>query len=617
MSSSNSMGRCSQRPTVRRTSSPARSCTEAPPIVNEPSTSRKRTRACASVVFPAPLEPTTSTRSPARTSRSMSCSDGTSAPGHRGRHAAHPQTRTDRRALPGGRNGLGDELWRQFGRQSLRDAGRTRAHLPPGGGGEGNRAEHLEDRHRHEHGDGEQRRSEAALGVLRRGDDQRRDRGHPGQQRHDRGRTRLTQRPPHDRPAHGGIGLADALAGGVLCAEGDQHVEASEVVEHGIRQSRSQRRELALGTRTRGPPPQRRCDGRGDQAPEQRQGCGPRDEDHEHDGCRRHQRRGDQRLHDAQRQVLQLVDVVHERTEDRPAPRAAEPVGRERDQSAHERGARRGELPQRGVVPEQPLEIAEARAGECEQAHPDDSGGEVEQERLLARAHDEPRAHGEQRDRGGLGQKPRGGSRPEAAQRRHGAPQDVGRGRRSVAYSSCRHLASLEAHDLVCDRARSRAVRDEQNGGSPIGEAPQVLPQSRLGRRRRGRSSAHRARSRSPAPTGDDGSRARRRPAEPGRPTGPPPARPGRHRDRGRLPSPARAPWRRARGRDRDRRARRSRRWCPRSGRAAGPTTRASGRGRGARRRHRRRSRSPSTARRRGARRRRSTFLRRSVPRSR
>ncbi len=99
------------------------------------------------------------------------------------------------------------------------------------------------------------------------------------------------------------------------------------------------------------------------------------------------------------------------------------------------------------------------------------------------------------------------------------------------ACSSCRHLATLEVHDLVRDRARARAVRDEQNRGSPIGEDAQVLPQTRLGRRRRGRRSARRARSRWPAPTGDGGSRGRRTPAEPGRPTGPRPARRGRHRD--------------------------------------------------------------------------------------
>ena len=93
---------------------------------------------------------------------------------------------------------------------------------------------------------------------------------------------------------------------------------------------------------------------------EQGERRGPRDEGHEHDGCRGHERRGDERLHDPKRQVLQLVDVVHERTEDRPAPRAAEPVGRERDQTPHECGARRSELTQRGVVAGQPLEVAEA-----------------------------------------------------------------------------------------------------------------------------------------------------------------------------------------------------------------------------------------------------------------
>ena len=41
----------------------------------------------------------------------------------------------------------------------------------------------------------------------------------------------------------------------------------------------------------------------------------------------RDRRRRDERLHDAQRQVLQLVDVVDERAEDRPAPVRASPSG--------------------------------------------------------------------------------------------------------------------------------------------------------------------------------------------------------------------------------------------------------------------------------------------------
>ena len=74
------------------------------------------------------------------------------------------------------------------------------------------------------------------------------------------------ERPPHDRSAHGRVGLADALAGGILRPEGDQHVEAAEVVEHGIRQLRAQRREFALGPRAGGPPPQDRGDAGRDQA---------------------------------------------------------------------------------------------------------------------------------------------------------------------------------------------------------------------------------------------------------------------------------------------------------------------------------------------------------------
>ncbi len=275
-------------------------------------------------------------------------------------------------------------------------------------------------------------------------------------------------------------------------------------------------------------------------------------------------------------------------------------------------GAGRGELPQRGIVSAEALEIAERRAGQREQPHADDGGRQVQQERLLARADDEPRAHREERDGGRLGQQARRGARPEAAQRRHRAPQHVG-GCRSGRHA--RTSLRVEVHDRVGDRARGGAVRDQQHGRAAVGELAQIRPQRGLGRRVEGGArlverdhggapgevAVDRARDRHPLRLSARESRALH--AECGLRVELVGGRQGE-----RLRRPARAG-------ERHRRARRSRRSCPRSVPAAVPTTRARSRVRASRHPHRRTSRCRSTPRRRGAPRTGSTCPRRSDPR--
>ena len=194
---------------------------------------------------------------------------------------------------------------------------------------------------------------------------------------------------------------------------------------------------------------------------------------------------GDERLHDPQRQVLQVVDVVDERAEHGSAPRSGQAVGRERDQPSHEGGAggwradggrRRGS---RGA------RVAEDRARQREEPHPDDGRREVEHRRLLARAHDQPRAHREEGDGGCLGQE--SGPRPaRSGARRHRAAQDRGGGRvigcrgirARVLRGSHDHLARFEPHDVVGELSCTRAVRDQQHGGTVVGWVAHPSPQA-------------------------------------------------------------------------------------------------------------------------------------------
>jgi len=201
------------------------------------------------------------------------------------------------------------------------------------------------------------------------------------------------------------------------------------VIEHSIGEACAQRRDGALGARARCPAPRGRGDRGDDETREQGEGGRPPHESDEDDSTDRDGGRRHERQHHAQRQVLQIVDVVDEGAQHRPAARARQPVGSERDEPAHQIGAGHGELAQGRVVAREAVGVAERGAAERERAHPDDSRRQVHDGRLLTRAHDEPRAAGEQSHGGCLGQEPRRGPRPEPSQRRHRAAQDVGRGR--------------------------------------------------------------------------------------------------------------------------------------------------------------------------------------------
>ena len=125
--------------------------------------------------------------------------------------------------------------------------------------------------------------------------------------------------------------------------------------------------------------------------------------------------------------VHERVDVVDDRGQHVPAL-PAEPARHQRHERVVDRGTPLGEQAQRHVVGDQPLGVAQHRAGQAEGAHPDDRDHEHEHRRVLGGAGDQPAGRrGERHAR-------RGRERPRSAPRasRPGAGRAPG-GRRGTA----------------------------------------------------------------------------------------------------------------------------------------------------------------------------------------
>ena len=186
--------------------------------------------------------------------------------------------------------------------------------------------------------------------------------------------------------------------------------------------------------------------------------------------------------------------------------------------------------------------VAERRARQGEEAHPDHRDREVEDGHLLARAHEQPGAHREECDRRRLGDERRRGAEREAAPRRHRAAQHRGGEEvrmprhphlcssrpltRRTSLGSSRTTVSAIARALIrCETTRTMAPRSASARRFATAAFRWSGSRAALGS-----SSAITA----PTPRSAGGSRARSRRAEPDRPTARYPGRRARARGRGR-----------------------------------------------------------------------------------
>ena len=406
-------------------------------------------------------------------------------------------------AEPVARDRLGDEPVGKVGGERVGDALGGRAHLAPRRRGHRHRGEHLEHRHRHEDGDGEPRTGERAAPRSAGADTQ----------------TAAIEAMPASSETTAVVPACDVVrrvtARRRSASAARMRARLSDAAPYASRTSRlakwsrtasaSRARSGAIARSAREPdaqphssdaaPASTRHASRVSAAGHQTNATSTTDPSATALGR-------DERLDDPQRQILQVVDIVDERAEHRPAPGSGQSVGGEGDEPPHESRARRGELPQRRIVARQPVGVAEGRARDREEPHADDRHRDVEHRRLLARAHDEPGADREQRDGGCFGQEPGCRARPEPPRGRHRPAEHLRRRRGGgcgirrllVDRAHTRHLDRLEADDGVGDLARRGAVRDEKDGRAVVGERADRPPEPTLRWRRRGPSSARRAR---------------------------------------------------------------------------------------------------------------------------
>ena len=325
---------------------------------------------------------------------------------------------------------------------------------------------------------------------MHRGDaeQQRAPQRQPGDQRGGAGAQPEQRRVAAGHPGQLGVGVGDPGHGPVHRAVGEQVGRAVHGVDQRGRELRARRgRPAARATAREGG-----RDGHadpGEQQPRREQRAARREQ---RGGQRDHARPGDQRRRGrreaAHQEVLGRVGVADEPGDEVAGPEPADRFGvREPGVDA---GPRVGEGAQRGVVRDQPLQVAGDPAQDAERARRDD--GDAEQgERRLRRGHrDEPRRHREQPDAGrgggGAGEHAEGeapGAGP--AQREH--PQQriapattgplggalAGSARAAAARPVCwrAHRAApeivaagrpgLEAHGLVRQVRPARVVGDD------------------------------------------------------------------------------------------------------------------------------------------------------------
>src|SRR5262249_11365604 len=158
------------------------------------------------------------------------------------------------------------------------------------------------------------------------------------------------------------------------------------------------------------------------------------------------------------------VDVVDETREEIAASERGQPGRREAFELAIRARAHIGELAERGVVADEPLEIAEDPAGHREEPDADDRDGERGHRRLLRRGGEQPRRRGEQADRGSEGGGAERGSEHDptahrAEKRERGPPRrgDVGAHAYASRRSSATTRSAMRSSDGRC--ATSTTVR--------------------------------------------------------------------------------------------------------------------------------------------------------------
>ena len=161
--------------------------------------------------------------------------------------------------------------------------------------------------------------------------------------------------------------------------------------------------------------------GRGEQAGERDDQAGPRGQRcRQGDGHGADQHGGPDRLADPQLPVDEGVDVVHDGGQ-HVAAAGPEPTRDQRHQGVVHLGAALGQQPQRGVVGDDPLGVAQGRAAQAEGPDPDDRHQQVEHRRLLGGPGDQPaRGRGQGHARGDRQPAQQGaGARPTPSPTRH------------------------------------------------------------------------------------------------------------------------------------------------------------------------------------------------------
>ncbi len=212
-------------------------------------------------------------------------------------------------------------------------------------------------------------------------------------------------------------------AGGLLLGRVERHEirQRGQQIDDSVGEPATGRLSAAFGA-ARGDSGDRRSEDRGDDSAETERECAA------WHGCEVEGQQGDrpaQRAHSGEQgleeQVLDGVDVGGERGQQVTAALGAQPGGGATEQAAVYADARRGQVPQHGVVPGQALGVAEAGTAEGEGLNSGDADLEGEQRRARGGGGDQPGRGGGQPDRadgdgGGQGEGEQG--RASAAGRR-------------------------------------------------------------------------------------------------------------------------------------------------------------------------------------------------------
>ncbi len=241
-----------------------------------------------------------------------------------------------------------------------------------------------------------------------RGSADRAERRHTRPQRSDDGRTRGerqhgsghpgSRRPPDHGPRQRSVRPLDPGASGADGTVRRQDVQAGDEVQERFRKCAAQWGEVTFGSRGHTTDQQPRHEERDDEAhrqgdPRCRKQRGRQDDRGARDDPRHHQR-----LDDAQRHVLQLVDVGHESCEEIASPGELQAVRSHGDDPFDHSGAQLRQLAEGRIVAEQSFEVPERRPREGERTDADDGDAEFDDRRLLGGLGDEERTGGEQGD---------------------------------------------------------------------------------------------------------------------------------------------------------------------------------------------------------------------------